>query len=208
MSASGVAPSDFAFHEYDVVSSTGIAGNAATLNDFSAATSTNPTPNGANPGSTNGTLNNAGPLGPLPGSQFVATFTVNSPNNHKFSDITVNYTIRGFHILHEGYVIRYAFIGENGEIFIRSYGEGNGLLQHQGLSGFWAPAVKSAWDQNRKSVLDSFWERRREARRAVSLTPISDLKSSSPRQPANKATQGSADIEPGSADDLRNYIRN
>jgi RHS repeat-associated protein len=205
MSASGVAPSDFAFHEYDVVSSTGIAGNAATLNDFSAAISTNPTPNGANPAQSNGAINNAGPI-LVPGSQFVATFSVQSPNQEKYSDITVNYTVRGFHVLHEGFVVRYATLDSNGDIQIRSYGEGNGILQHPQLGTVWRPEVQAVWKENHAKIVESFWERRRESRRPNTTTSASQIMSLRPLSAPMAREERGSSAEPGSADDVRNFI--
>jgi uncharacterized protein YukE len=61
---------------------------------------------------------------------YVRSYTIPSPDPGRFTDIMVNYTISGEHILHEGYAIRYGERQPDGTTLLVSYGEGNGMAQH------------------------------------------------------------------------------
>jgi hypothetical protein len=87
----------------------------------------------------------------------VQSFRVESPDPTKYTDITVNYTIEGKHGLTEGFVMRYGEIGPDGNITIRTYGEGNAWEQSPLLERFWKPQIERVWkgvdDETLKSIL-------------------------------------------------------
>jgi hypothetical protein len=66
----------------------------------------------------------------------------------------VNYTEPGY-ILNEGYVVRYGERAADGTIVLHSYGEGNGMVQAEGVP-IYTPAWKQAndlvWDTNARQI--------------------------------------------------------
>ena len=98
-----------------------------------------------------GTLNDAGPLAGSP-KNYVMSFSVKSPDPSKYTDIVVNYTVSGKHVLNEGFVMRYGVIGDKGQVTgVRTYGEGNSVIQWgypaivQRLVTY--PITKGVWDK-------------------------------------------------------------
>jgi RHS repeat-associated protein len=139
--ARGVLSSDFSFHTYLVAGDSGIRDSRA----FSRALANNPTPGHDHPASPSGTLNDVGTAfrsGNYDiGSNYVRSFTVPSPDPHKYTDMVVNYTVSGKHELDEGFVILYGLKGKSGSITPMFYGEGNALLQNEALKRAWYPFV-------------------------------------------------------------------
>ena len=102
-----------------------------------------PTPGDFHAATPQGTLNDVGWLGPLPGPNYVKSFLVSSPDPSKYSDITVNYTMNfdaartidnpaglvSGHWLSDGYVMQYSSLNEDNSITMHSYGEGNSAFQ-------------------------------------------------------------------------------
>lgn len=154
--ALGVGPRDFSFHQYDVqtVAPNGLRG-AAGLDAVGRALLANATPGVDQPATPGGTRNNVGDIIRGDGdTNFVRSFVVPSPASGRLSDIVVNYTQAGEHALAEGFVVRYAELRGDGSIALRSYGEGNGHLQNEGLRYFWGGAVDRAWTQNHREIFD------------------------------------------------------
>jgi YD repeat-containing protein len=57
------------------------------------------------------------------------------------------------HGAEEGFVLRFGEIGPDGNITIRSYGEGDAWRQTQALQGVWGAQVESVWQQNALEVI-------------------------------------------------------
>ena len=80
------------------------------------------------------------------GANYVRSFRIASPDPKKYTDIVVNYTIHGEHVMDEGFVMRYGQI-ENGRVKrIVTYGEGNALLQDPTFQFIWQPIVNRTWN--------------------------------------------------------------
>jgi hypothetical protein len=114
---------------------------------------TNPTPGRDVPATRTGTRNDVGALPTMGEQNFVKSFSVPSPDPTRFTDITVNYTIAGEHGAEEGFVLRFGEVGPDGNITIRSYGEGDAWRQTQALQGVWGAQVESIWQQNALEVI-------------------------------------------------------
>jgi hypothetical protein len=100
-------------------------------------------------------VNNAGGIPTAGNTNLVKSFSVNTPDAAKFTNITVNYTVSGAHGLTEGFVIRYGEISpSNGAITLRSYGEGNSWRQAPALEGVWGPQVQKIWGNNQQNIIN------------------------------------------------------
>jgi RHS repeat-associated protein len=142
--ARGLSGKDLASHRYNVSTSTR-AKNASAVGH---AIVRNPTPgSGDKPATAAGQINNVGRLPFNPPPNLVQSFRIDSPDKSKYTDITVNYTVSEKHGLQEGFVMRYGEIGANGNITIRTYGEGNAWEQNSLLAPAWKPQVEKVWKQ-------------------------------------------------------------
>ena len=114
-----------------------------------------PTPGASKTATPEGTRNDVGNLAPLDGDDnFVRSFVVDSKDPNR-SDIVVNYTIDGEHILEEGFVMRYAELDKDGRVTLVTYGEGNALPQVEALESLvWGGAVEKIWGDNAKMIFD------------------------------------------------------
>ncbi|MEZ5934444.1 MAG: hypothetical protein R3F54_21375 [Alphaproteobacteria bacterium] len=119
----------------------------------------NATPGKDAPASHEGTRNDVGDITLFDGDDnFVKTFVVDAfsaeatATTPARSDIVVNYTIKGEHILDEGFVMRYAVMGSDGGISLVTYGEGNATFQVEGLQGIWGGQVDDVWTANAEEV--------------------------------------------------------
>ncbi len=122
------------------------------LRAISDALRSNPTPGRDQPASPAGTRNDVGDLTPFDNDDnFVRSFTIPSTDPRR-SDIMVNYTIRGEHAMHEGFVMRYARLNDDGSIDLISYGEGNAWLQNRALEPIWRPVVDRVWTENAHEI--------------------------------------------------------
>lgn len=143
-------------HDYLVVKQApGELNGAKGLEAVEKALINNPTPGASKPATAQGTLNDVGNLAPLDGDDnFVRSFVVPS-NNPNRSDIVVNYTVDGQHILEEGFVMRYAEMDKAGRISLVTYGEGDALPQVEALEGLvWGSAVEKVWGDNAALIFD------------------------------------------------------
>ena len=140
-------------HDYLVVSPapSDLRGPEA-LAAINRALRANPTPGKDQPASPNGARNDVGDITKFDGDDnFVKSFVVPTFSAQATataparSDIVVNYTVKGEHILDEGFVMRYAVMGSDGGINIVTYGEGNGTFQVEGLEGIWGSQVDKVW---------------------------------------------------------------
>ena len=132
-------------HTYKVPRDTAIPfqGNETLIGD---AIARNPVPMiDDQPASTTGSRNNA-----LPG-QYVNSYRIPSPDPSRFTDVIVNYTIAGEHMLEEGYVIRYGERDANGNTRLVTYGEGNAWEQHP-ANLLNAAGVQAAWTLNNRNI--------------------------------------------------------
>lgn len=146
--ASGFTNFRGSFHIYDVRTPTQLTDSGA----VGDAIRRDPTPGNDRPASPGGTRNNVGTI-PLAGNNnYVKSFSVPSPDPSRFTDITVNYTINGEHGLNEGFVLRYGDIGTNGSITLRSYGEGNGILQDPTFTWATKPASEAVWQPLHRQI--------------------------------------------------------
>lgn len=148
--ASGVGPDRMFFHDYTI--STPASSNNPDA--ISGAFANNPTPGVGDYASPQGTLNNVGHL-PLQldfGVNMVRSFTVESPDPSKFTDITVNYTVSGAHAMHEGFVLQYGQILPSGQISNISYGEGNAFQQGNWNKSVWGPQVRQVWEAHHREI--------------------------------------------------------
>lgn len=100
------------YHDYDSSVSVPLNGYDALrysedgLDALQEALINNPTPGQGDYASENGVVNDVGNLTPLDGDDnFVYSFVVENPDENQ-SDIVVNYTIDGEHVLSDGYVAR------------------------------------------------------------------------------------------------------
>jgi RHS repeat-associated protein len=150
--ATGVSSSSSTFHTYDVRTPSNLTNAAA----VGRGIANSPTPGPGNlPASPSGTVNNAGGIPTAGNTNLVKSFSVNTPDAAKFTNITVNYTVSGAHGLTEGFVIRYGEISpSNGAITLRSYGEGNSWRQAPALEGVWGPQVQKIWGNNQQNIIN------------------------------------------------------
>lgn len=150
--ATGVSSSSATFHLYDVKTPSNLTNGAAVGQGFANS----PTPGlGNQPASFSGTVNNAGGIPTAGNTNLVKSFSVNTPDATKYTNITVNYTISGAHGLTEGFVIRYGEISSlDGTITLRSYGEGDNWRQAPALEGIWGAQVQRIWDNNHRSIIN------------------------------------------------------
>jgi hypothetical protein len=145
--ALGFNGSDTGFHKYSFDDSSNLK-----LNQASSGISNNPTPGADRPASTSGTTNDVGNLSIFPGPNLVKSYIVPSPDKSKYTDITVNYTIKGEHTLDEGFVMRYGEINSRGGTTIRTYGEGNAIKQKLPFADSFA---RKAWKGVNKEINNS-----------------------------------------------------
>ncbi len=148
--ATGFGPSNLFFHKYNVVTSSKLCANQVRDGLVSS-----PTPGPDKPATPFGTVNNAGPIFSAGSTNLVMSYIVPSPDNKKFTDVVVNYTIAGSHGLNEGFVLRYGIINSNGTVTIRSYGEGDNFRQAPVLGFIWRPKVTSVWEQNQQQIIQN-----------------------------------------------------
>ncbi|HEU5475327.1 MAG TPA: hypothetical protein VFV67_32190 [Actinophytocola sp.] len=134
-------------HTYRVESDTRIPFDT-NASQLGSAIANNPVPNdGAAAATAAGTRNDAGY------GNYVHSYTVASPDPDRFTNITVNYTVAGEHMLHEGYVIRYGERLPDGMSRIVSYGEGNSGWQHPlMLPTHWY--TDYLWEQNHQRIIN------------------------------------------------------
>ncbi|HEY7747564.1 MAG TPA: RHS repeat-associated core domain-containing protein [Aestuariivirgaceae bacterium] len=140
------------FHTYNVPTQTKLSGSAG-LRELGRELARNPTPGIDKPATRSGTVNDVGPLPLAPGENLVRSFLIPSPDPSRYTDIIVNYTIAGEHGYHEGFVLRFGEIGPSGTITLRSYGEGNAVLQTQGGKWYWEDDVEAVWQGNAGEVV-------------------------------------------------------
>jgi len=122
----------------------------------------NPTPGRDLPSSPTGTRNDVGDL-PYTvdgGDNFVRSYVIPSSDPRRTATI-VNYTIRGEHALHEGFVLRFAEMKQNGRIELVTYGEGNALRQSEAAEFIWGRLVDEAWMNNARQVFHEALAQRR-----------------------------------------------
>ncbi len=131
--AKGFNRSDVDAHQYLVETEVIGRFTALELSAFSDALVADPTLHATDmPASPNGTRNNANPpewYGRINPLNKVLSYVIPSPDPSRYSDLVVNYTIAGEHILNEGYVVRFAELDGTGAVTLRTYGEGAGYLQ-------------------------------------------------------------------------------
>jgi len=117
-------------HTYNVESQA----NGGTLDQYGSEIQGNPTPGYADdPATVGGTRNSAQPDNGILGliaPAYVQSVIVASPDPGRYSNITVNLTLPG-HPLGRGFVMNFVEVLPNGTQVLRSYGEGNGLIQSQ-----------------------------------------------------------------------------
>ena len=147
--ASGFSSSHINFHYYDVTAATRLSAC-----QVGQSLRNNPTPGNDSPASANGTRNNVGPIA-LWNNNFVRSFFIPSPNPSVWTDITVNYTINWQHELHEGFVVRFGRIGQDGSVTMRSYGEGQDATQNMLLRPIWGPRGEAVWQNNYREIEQS-----------------------------------------------------
>jgi hypothetical protein len=151
--ANGITGKELNFHHYNVYISSHRRNSDAIGNAIAA----NPTLGGRDRAAdASGPANDAGRLPFNPAPNLVQSFRVESPDSSKYTDVTVNYTVKGQHGLTEGFVMRYGEIGFDGNITIRTYGEGNAWEQSPALNRFWKPQVNAygkAWYEILKSSI-------------------------------------------------------
>ncbi|MBB4952261.1 hypothetical protein H4S14_000303 [Agrobacterium vitis] len=150
------------YHSYEFSASVSLDGYEALQNNkkcleaLERALISNPTPGNDGPASINGTINDAGNLVPFDGDDnLVYSFVVDNKNPDQ-SDIIVNYTIGGEHVLASGYVGRMVQRSDHTpdnltdahySYSLITFGEGDAFLQ----GAFEWPAeymAESAWYQN------------------------------------------------------------
>lgn len=147
--AKGFSPSDFSFHTYDVVTPSGLTDVKA----IGQGIANYPTPGGGYTASPLGTINNAGEIPTAGYINFVRSYSMPTPDASRYTDITVKYTIQGQHGLEEGFVLRYGTVGANGEITVRSYGEGNNWRQNPILKPIWGSQVDKVLQGNQQDII-------------------------------------------------------
>lgn len=115
----------------------------------------NPAPGDSKRASLEGTLNDVGDIAPLDGdSNNVRSYVIKSDQPNR-TDIVVNYTVDGQHILDEGFVMRYGEMMPDGSIRIVTYGEGDALPQVEALEGLmWGAAAEEIWNGNAQEIFD------------------------------------------------------
>lgn len=123
----------------------------------------NPTPGDDSPASINGTVNDAGDIGPMDGNtNMVYSFVIPNPDPDQ-SDIIVNYTMRDDHILPDGYVARMIQRYDNtpDDLTDADYGyelitigEGDAVLQSAPLQSIAEYYAESAWHENALEVFN------------------------------------------------------
>jgi hypothetical protein len=157
--AAGFSPGIFS-HDYLVVNRapSELRGREG-LDAVGKALLENPTPGKDTAASGNGSRNDVGPLDPTGlidgGTNFVNSYSVKSTDPTSRSDMVVNYTIKGEHMLHEGFVMRYGRLNNDGSIDLITYGEGNALYQVEALEGaLWGDQVKQVWTDNANEIFD------------------------------------------------------
>ena len=109
---------------------------------------------------TYGSRNDVGKIARLlqyQGGNWVRSFRIKSPQPDVYTDIVLNYTIKGQHLLFEGYVMRTGVVKKGRVDGIRTYGEGEGLAQQPALIPIWCPQVPDVWEPlNLKIIRDYF----------------------------------------------------
>jgi hypothetical protein len=137
-------------HQTNVYTSLGV-GDRSTLEEISEALSQFATPVGglATP---DGTVNDAGDIGPIDGPNQVVSYRVPSPDPSRLSDIIVN-VAKPDHTLAPGVIVRYAERSRDGTITLRTYGEGNAMKQG-GLNPSVSFFNDRAWQPAHQYVLD------------------------------------------------------
>ncbi|QPH55591.1 hypothetical protein [Pontivivens ytuae] len=127
----GFHDSDRFFHEYilSLEAPDHINGQDGLL-AIQQALIANPTPYEFDIATADGQLNNAGPS-PLNDANLVRSYVVKNPNPNQ-TDIIINYTVDGAHVLEEGYVLRYGELNDDGGITLHTYGEGDSVIQATG----------------------------------------------------------------------------
>ena len=153
--ADGFGTSDLSFHTYSVVSFAPHTlrgpGGLAALERALIDDATPGTPRPATPG---GTVNDVGKI-PFVGSasNYVRSYVTESPRPGVVSRLVVNYTIKGRHVLEEGFVLRYIRLEPDGTLSVHSYGEGNAIEQNMALRFFWGPRVEETWQHNQRDII-------------------------------------------------------
>lgn len=88
------------------------------------------------------------------GTNIVRSYVIKSDQPNR-TDIVVNYTVDGKHMLDEGFVMRYGEMGPNGGVRIVTYGEGDALLQVEALEGLvWGDGAQKIWNDNAQEIFD------------------------------------------------------
>ncbi|WP_411833970.1 hypothetical protein [Pseudoxanthomonas mexicana] len=148
--ARGIRPRWPYFHDYQISTPARSRNPATVANAFAG----NPTPGDDDRASPQGTLNNAGHVYMQPdfGVNLVRSFTVKSPDPARFTDITVNYTVDGHHMLNEGFLLHFGEILPSGQIVNVSYGEGNAFRQGNWTKPMWWPEVRLIWENHHREI--------------------------------------------------------
>lgn len=150
--AKGFSNSADYFHDYDFQDPAASRDTSAVGN----AIATNPTPGDDREATYQGVVNDAGDLAPFDGDHnYVISIRIPSPDPEKYTDITVNYTISGLHTLEEGYVMKFGQIDGNGNITLRTYGEGDNWKQTDALKLLWEKPLTEAWRGNHREINES-----------------------------------------------------
>ena len=155
MGATGISSRSGDFHIYDHSTVT-TARNASRMGDALAAVLT-PGPGNSN-ATGRGTRNNAGYIPTAGSTNMVRSFRVPSNDPSRRTDTIINYTIAGQHDLHEGFVMRWGNIANDGSITIMTYGEGDSWRQafipilHQ----IWEAQVGRTWGRVDRDVLEEY----------------------------------------------------
>ncbi|MGH8027125.1 MAG: RHS repeat-associated core domain-containing protein, partial [Pseudoxanthomonas sp.] len=148
--ATGVGPDRMFFHDY-------IISTPSKSNDPGAVAlelARNPTPGIQDYSTPSGTLNNVGHL-PMQldfGVNMVRSFTIPSPDSSKYTDVIVNYTVSGSHVLEEGFVMQFGQILPSGQISLVTYGEGNAFVQGNWNKELWGPMLREVWETVHEQV--------------------------------------------------------
>ena len=150
MGAKGFTRRNPITHVYQISMGTRITDGAAMGRGFRV----NPTPGADRPASPQGTVNNIGHLYGLDGNtNYVRSFSIPSPDTNRYTDIIVNYTITGKHVMDEGFVMGYGEKMADGTIKMHHYGEGNAAEMAPSISWYWGPEVTKAWQGVQSEIL-------------------------------------------------------
>ena len=153
--ADGWSASNFNEHVYNVY--TDVSAHNLSPQEVGAALRANPTPGNSKVATPDGAANDVGPIGVFPvrrSVNLVKSFAYSSPDPSMYTDMVINYTIKGAHLAHEGYVVRFGVISNGKVIGIRSYGEGEAREQSPPLRPLWCDDVSDTWQENAQEIIE------------------------------------------------------